>query len=144
MLLNVLRNKLPPLCSLVLQLPPTTLSLNLNCNDSPEQGTIVGLVALAVLVRRRGEECSYSLRSRNLINLIALLSAHYIVLRNKLPPPPRIVLHDTRALNLNCNDSPEQGTIVGLAVLGGLVRRRGEENSCSLRSRNLINLISHA
>ena len=52
MLLNVLRNKLPPLCSLVLQLPPTTLSLNLNCNDSPKQGTIVGLVALAVLVRR--------------------------------------------------------------------------------------------
>ena len=34
MLLNVLRNTLPPLCSLVLQSPPTMLSLNLNCKDS--------------------------------------------------------------------------------------------------------------
>ena len=28
-------------------------------------------------------------------------------------------------LNLNCTDSPGRGTIVGLAALAGLVRRRG-------------------
>ena len=29
----------------------------------------------------------------------------------------------TQPLNLNCNDSPERRTIVGLVALGGLVRR---------------------
>ena len=81
MLLYVLRNTLPPLLrrnrlatmnSLgSLRLPPFLLSplahearggperdssLNLNCNDSPGRGTIVGLVARAGLVRRGGEE----------------------------------------------------------------------------------------
>ena len=30
-------------------------------------------------------------------------------------------LSDTRALNLNCNEAPERGTIAGLGELAGLV-----------------------
>ena len=42
--------------------------------------------------------------------------------------PPQLVGApncDTRALNLNCKDSPERGTIAELAALGGLVGERG-------------------
>ena len=58
MLLNVLRNTLPPLRSSAVQSPPTTLSLNLNCNEAPERGTIVGLAALGGLVGEQGERRS--------------------------------------------------------------------------------------
>ena len=52
---------------------------------APERGTIAALVALGGLVGGEGEESSYSLRSRNLINLIAK-DKDYMVLRNRLPP----------------------------------------------------------
>jgi hypothetical protein len=39
----------------------------------------------------------------------------------------------TRALNLNCNDSPERGTIAALVALAGLVRRGGEESGDARR-----------
>ena len=53
--------------------------------ETPERGTIASLVALAVLVGGEGTISSYSLRSRNLINLFAK-DQDYMVLRNGLPP----------------------------------------------------------
>ena len=60
-------------------------TVKLERGGAPERGTIVGLVALAVLVGGRGTISPYSLRSRNLINLIAK-DKDYMVLRNRLPP----------------------------------------------------------
>ena len=60
-------------------------AVKLERGEALERGTIAALVALGGLVGGEGEESSYSLRSRNLINLIAK-DKDYMVLRNRLPP----------------------------------------------------------
>ena len=91
--------------------------------------------------RRAGRPLAPTRFAREIL-LILLVAVLLKALRDRLPPLLRIALSDTRALNLNCNDSPERGTIAELVALAVLVRRaREKESSYSLRSRNLINLI---